>query len=634
MADTLEVLSTRSAKSASTFTSRMATLAPNVLQDGCRRVQVLKTAEELAEWNKDKKGDDENYGACMLGSSAHIAILKRRVKELNSQAEAALAERQAAAQREEDLKAELETFRHDLQLLDPNAPLLPQEHVHHTVKEFGHIPMEIIPDEEDRDIQVFWQKPRVRQYVNLPGTPYLNQLTPSLKYRYLHNLTTLHREESERKTTWLELFFDLLFVGLIAIVGHHYAEHPSASALGDYILLFLMSFRTWMDMLMFYDSFASNDIVQKVFVVWIMALLVGLGVNITYGAAATHVQHTIFYLLTRLSFSATYLSYIIYYPHFRNSFISMAAGFFISLPFWVSATVVREEIRVPLMFIGVFIDILASHVAIMLERYVPRFPKPEYRLAVNIEHLTERYGLFLIIVMGEVIVALFFPSESATPTMPLLKAILGLMLALNLSWIYFDADGSRQALHAMRRSAFHGLAWTLMHLPVFAAVVLAGSSLGYIVRASDDTGADSHGTVDTHDPVGPDTGASTSAHLVTRAASPTLGSPLEVPIIRTFFGSLAITIFCMAVIGACHQSPDNMRVRKWVRTGFRVVVAIAFAVVAGVGKGLSPVGCVGVAWGFTMALVVLETYSRTGRREESPEVEVIEGTGPERKGEA
>ncbi|KAJ3053909.1 hypothetical protein HK097_003099 [Rhizophlyctis rosea] len=596
MADTVEVLSVKSAKSATTVGSRLATLAPRVIHDGARRVHVYETSKELTQWTEENKGQNENVEACVLGGAAHIAVLKRRVKELASQAESANADREAAAQREASLKAELDSFRHDLQLLDPNAPLTPPEHhEHHTVKDFGSIPMVLLPEEEHSDVQLFWEKPRVRQY--------------------LHNLTTLHREESERKTTWLELFFDLLFVGLVAIVGHHYVEHPSSAALGQYILLFLMSFRTWMDMLVFYDSFASNDVVQKIFVVWIMALLVGLGVNITYGATITHVQHTIFYLLTRLSFSATYLVYILHFPHFRASFIGMAAGFFISLPFWIAALVVDEHVRLPLMWIGVLIDVFTSHVAILLERYIKAWPKPEYRLAVNIEHLTERYGLFLIIVIGEVVIALFFPSESANPTLPLLKAIFGLLLALNLSWIYFDADGSRQALHAMRRSAWAGLLWGLMHIPVFCALVLAGSSMGFVVRASDEVhheeAAGGHGEV--------------SAHLVARAAKALeMGEPLSKPLFRTFFGALSMTLLGMSILGACHKSPDNMRIRKWFRTGLRVLVAIFFAALAGVGEGLSPMGCIGVAWGLTLALVILETYSRTGRREDPTEVAVIE----------
>lgn len=51
------------------------------------------------------------------------------------------------------------------------------------------------------------------------------------------------REQEERKATWLELFYDLIFVALVAQLTHALAENPVTSI--KFSVLYLIIWRTW-----------------------------------------------------------------------------------------------------------------------------------------------------------------------------------------------------------------------------------------------------------------------------------------------------------------------------------------------------------------------------------------------------
>ncbi|KAI8819155.1 bacterial low temperature requirement A protein-domain-containing protein [Fimicolochytrium jonesii] len=548
-------------------------------RSGSKQFQIVDNPDELPPCNKsiDSNGSETEF--CVMGSPQHIAALKTKVLELQKTARDAEDEKELARQRAEQISGELESHKSDLLRFTrtlTNGSSSTATMVHPSIKQYGPIDMEIMPTEEpngdDEQLsQIFWKKPRIRQY--------------------LIRHTTLIREAEERTTTWLELLFDLLFAGIVAILGSAYIGTESPLDLPQFSILFLMSIRPWVDMVMYYNVFASDDVAQKGFIVWIMALVVGLGINCTEAISSTHTIFIVFYLLIRFSFALTYLSYYPLFPQFRASLVQSALPSFVSAVFFISSIFSKEH-KYSLWWAGIAFDYLLNPCILLASRYIPWIPRPVHRLAVSIEHLSERNGLFLIIVLGEVMVALFYTSFSATPDLSYVKAVLALILALNLAWIYFDVDGSRQEIHAMRRHAWTGITWNLSHIPMFGAVVLAGVSVEVMVRATDDGAGDHH------------------------ADAPGGGHNFSTTTYRTFFGSLAVTLSCMTVISLTHRSLHASRLSKRVRTVARMAVAVCFAALAAAASDEHPLmtsaKCVALAAGATLALVGLETWSRLG----------------------
>src|SRR5687768_1331752 len=73
---------------------------------------------------------------------------------------------------------------------------------------------------------------------------------------------------AERKISWLELFYDLVYVIAIARITHHLAEHPSWHGLADYAYLFIMIFWGWINGSLYHDLHGSPGIRTRFMTLW------------------------------------------------------------------------------------------------------------------------------------------------------------------------------------------------------------------------------------------------------------------------------------------------------------------------------------------------------------------------------
>jgi low temperature requirement protein LtrA len=65
------------------------------------------------------------------------------------------------------------------------------------------------------------------------------------------------------------------------------------------------------------------------------------------------------------------------------------------------------------------------------------------RVPISIEHLTERNGLFVMIVLGECVAGSMFRKSSVGEVIGIkffVASALGLLIAFSLQWIYFDTE--------------------------------------------------------------------------------------------------------------------------------------------------------------------------------------------------
>jgi low temperature requirement protein LtrA len=99
------------------------------------------------------------------------------------------------------------------------------------------------------------------------------------------------------------------------------------------------------------------------------------------------------------------------------------------------------------------------------------------------DSLVERFGLFTIIVLGEVVFGVVGGLSSAEQTVTTIATgLIALWIGFGLWWIYFDLVGRR--LPRDDRPA--QLTWLLSHLPVTMSVAAAGAAMiSLIAHASD-----------------------------------------------------------------------------------------------------------------------------------------------------
>ena len=136
---------------------------------------------------------------------------------------------------------------------------------------------------------------------------------------------------------------------------------------------------------------------------------------------------------------------------------------------WLVSLFVPEPLRFIVWILAVIVDII---VTISITRKYVNLPP-------NAFHLSQRMGLFVIIVLGETIFGLVFnlsPPEWSIPTVLGMGTII--TIAFGLWWIDFDTvDGS--AIRALRENNRIGiyLSWLYLHFPLLIGIAAMGDGI-------------------------------------------------------------------------------------------------------------------------------------------------------------
>ena len=94
----------------------------------------------------------------------------------------------------------------------------------------------------------------------------------------LPQLRTEGDENIKRKATWLELFYDLVFVGVVAELSQQLARDVSWSGLGTFVLLFVAAWWTWLGSTFYNQRFERDDVSHRLFTFMQMIPLAGMAV--------------------------------------------------------------------------------------------------------------------------------------------------------------------------------------------------------------------------------------------------------------------------------------------------------------------------------------------------------------------
>jgi low temperature requirement protein LtrA len=230
----------------------------------------------------------------------------------------------------------------------------------------------------------------------------------------------------ERHASWTELFFDLVAAAGVATLAHVLGTAPDAAGLGLYTLLYLTFWLSWTTFMLY-----SNVAAGQTRVLRLMIGMFGLGVMATFVPGVAHTVfggghdlrpsnvYAIAYVATRIYGSLSWRrgQVLLDFPVVQYS---------VGLLPWIVSIWVDEPGKLALWTVGVGIDLLLVLVASgskILElvqtkisaqasprRRTGRDGRPERAapiiqgVSVDPGHLSERLGLFVIIVLGESVV--------------------------------------------------------------------------------------------------------------------------------------------------------------------------------------------------------------------------------------
>lgn len=288
-------------------------------------------------------------------------------------------------------------------------------------------------------------------------------------------------DEEGRSAAPLELFFDLVFIVAISIAAselhHSLAEGHVTSGLPTYLFAFFGIWWAWMNFTWFATSFANDDWLYRVltFVQMGGVLILAAGIQLAF-SDGDYVLVVSGYVVMRIGMVAQWLRASRRAGELRQTTLIYAFGISAIQVLWVLWLFIPEP---PLSTAGLLILIVAElSIPIVAERAASTPWHPH--------HITERYGLFTIIVLGEsllasanAIIEVLHGEEDLTELIAL--SVLTLVVTASLWWIYFWPPHHRE-ISTFARSLRYGYG----HYIVLAAA--AAVSAGVEVEIDSITG--------------------------------------------------------------------------------------------------------------------------------------------------
>ncbi len=270
--------------------------------------------------------------------------------------------------------------------------------------------------------------------------------------------------QPHRTASTLELFFDLVFVVAVSIASaqlHHALSHGDfLHGITSYAMLFFAIWWAWMNFTWFATSFDTDDWLYRVttFVQMGGVLVVAAGIP----RAFTDGDFTITvlgYVVMRIAMVAQWLRASRSAGPLRSATRRYAFGIAAVQVLWILFLVIPS---------GPW-QIAAFVVFALIEIGIPVFAEYRKQTPWHPHHITERYGLFTLIVLGESLLAsanaIIEAIEEVESLGPLIAiSVLTLVVTASLWWIYFWPPHHR-AITSFQRSLRYGYT----HYFVFAA---------------------------------------------------------------------------------------------------------------------------------------------------------------------
>ena len=270
--------------------------------------------------------------------------------------------------------------------------------------------------------------------------------------------------ESERRTSYLELFFDLVFVFAITEVTTMILDEDGGFLRAALILALI--WWAWSTYAWLTNAIDVEQTAVRLAVLIAAGASFFMAVSVPQAFGATGLWFASTYLVVRLLMLTLYLLGARHDPERRGAMARLAPWFLAGPLLVLAGGVLDEPARTILWTASLAVDVSGT------------FRAASGGWRVSPAHFAERYGLFIIIALGESMVAIGATAAGHPIEGTLVVAVtLAMAGAMALWWAYFDfaARGMERALRAAHGRARSDLArdlFTILHYPLALGIIL------------------------------------------------------------------------------------------------------------------------------------------------------------------
>jgi low temperature requirement protein LtrA len=278
--------------------------------------------------------------------------------------------------------------------------------------------------------------------------------------------------DPNRHSTWLECFFDLIFVVTIDdvthLLSHTHEGHLDPLQFWKFVLVFTPLWWIWASHTIYANRFDADDRKHRLATLLLMFLLIIVSGLIGQRFLASFEAIIMCYAGAKYIIAAMY--FVSQRRHRESVELTRAVGWVIV----AGATISLASILFPapqryvVFYLGILFDLLAF--IFFLRRRLQVIP-------VHTEHLIERVGLLTIIILGESVSSLSIGLANISWTAErLLSAATGFVMISGIWWVYFD---SFHLLTRQKLTTGHSVLYS--HFFVFVGLSILASLIRHAI---------------------------------------------------------------------------------------------------------------------------------------------------------
>lgn len=277
------------------------------------------------------------------------------------------------------------------------------------------------------------------------------------------------------RVTYIELFFDLVFVFAITQLSHHLLAHLSLAGAIETLLLFMAIWWVWI-----FTAWCTNWLDPErapVRLLLLALMLIGLLLSTSLPTAFAD---------GGLAFGGAYAcmqigrsAFMVWAagpdePGLRRNFQRILAWLVLSGLFWLAGGLAEGGWRLGLWLVALLLEYASPSLGFRVPG-LGRSTTRDWNVVGG--HMAERCALFIIIVLGESILVTGATFGELAWTVPTMAAFaVAFVGSAAMWWLYFDTGaerGSRHIAGADDPGRLARISYTYLHLPIVAGVVVA-----------------------------------------------------------------------------------------------------------------------------------------------------------------
>jgi low temperature requirement protein LtrA len=279
---------------------------------------------------------------------------------------------------------------------------------------------------------------------------------------------------SVRHATWLELFFDLVFVAVIGVMAHGLAHTDHGEIKGAQLLSFFLVvvpvWWVWAGHTLFANRYDIDSVWQRLCVIVVMALVLVMSLFIEDAQGTRYLGFVLTYLAMQGVLAIAYFTAPPTTPAGDALARGIGVAVLVGMAISASSLLIVSEWKPVLLYAGIIAQLLLM---VRLDDKARAFP-------VHRRHLIERIGLLAIIVLGETIIRIVgsFTAREHYDIFDAIAAAAGFLLIVQVWWIYFGA------LYLLERGKRiqSGLVVIVSHLLLYVGMIFLANLTGHAIN--------------------------------------------------------------------------------------------------------------------------------------------------------